>query len=78
MVQVPAEMIKALRDTYDHGTQAEISRVGVTDEQVAQFVRLLEHGVKQICGAPKRGEGAMRLRVQVDQVAVRFYMEDKG
>lgn len=78
MVQVPAEMIKALRDTYDNGTQAEISRVGVTDEQVGQFVRLLEHGVKQICGGPKRGEGSMRLRHQVDQLSIRFYMEDRA
>lgn len=75
--EVPQALLDALRRTYEQGTQATMQLGGATDGQVKSMVLLLEHGVAQLGGVTKRGDGPFRLRQQADQQVLRFYMEDK-
>lgn len=75
--QVPVALLDALRTTYNDGSQAELQLAGATDAQIRAMVNLLEHGVAQLGGVTKRGDGPYRLRQQTDQQVLRFYMEEK-
>lgn len=76
-VVVPPALLEALKRTYDQGVQAEFPLYGASDAEVKQVVRLLEHGVKQIGGGKRIGEGTRRLRWKSEQQTLKFYMEDR-
>jgi hypothetical protein len=67
--QIPPEIMDALNRTYEQGVQAEFPLYGATEAEVRHFVRLLEHGARQL---------GKRLRKQIDATMIRFYLEDKA
>jgi cytochrome c1 len=67
-LKVPPVLMEMLQTTYDKQVQANIAREGASDQEVAAVVRYLKRG------AEKMGK---HLRVQSDDEAIRFWVEDK-
>jgi hypothetical protein len=66
--EVPAEVMDALRATYEQGLQAQFPVYGASEAEVRAFVQLLRHGADQM---------GKRLKQQVHAGVLRFYVEDR-
>lgn len=65
---VPEHLMTMLQRTYDQDDQAVIPVGGSTVDEVTEVVRLLRKGAVIL---------GLRLRIQTDEQAIRFYVEDK-
>jgi hypothetical protein len=65
--EVPEELLDILRRTYTSGEQANIPTAGYSTPDVSEVVGLLTRGAKDL---------GMRLRLQTDGHAIRFWAED--